>query len=170
MTMKVYKGIRGYQEHELGGGAECRGECHVKVDDRPLQIRLDLANHSPTGFEWGYYGSGPAQLSLAILADALGDPDEALHWYQAFKEAVVAHLSREEWSMTEQQVQMHVESLRRRDPERAKRFAEDLPYRLYHRHLKGCETCRKAENGDAPDWCPNGRMLFEAWERSCTKA
>lgn len=31
-----------------------------------------LWNHSPTGFEWGYGGSGPAQLALAILLDALG--------------------------------------------------------------------------------------------------
>ncbi len=36
---------------------------------RPLGPRLDLANHSPDGFSWGYGGSGPAQLALAILAD-----------------------------------------------------------------------------------------------------
>ena len=41
----------------------------VTVDGRPLNPRLDLWNHSPTGFEWGYGGSGPAQLALAILAD-----------------------------------------------------------------------------------------------------
>lgn len=35
---------------------------------RPLDPRLDLQNHSPTGFAWGYNGSGPAQLALAILA------------------------------------------------------------------------------------------------------
>ena len=29
-----------------------------------------LHNHSPDGFEWGYGGSGPAQLALAILLDA----------------------------------------------------------------------------------------------------
>ena len=27
--------------------------------------------HSPTGFSWGYGGSGPADLSLSILADYL---------------------------------------------------------------------------------------------------
>ena len=25
--------------------------------------------HSPTGFEWGYLGSGPADLALSLLAD-----------------------------------------------------------------------------------------------------
>lgn len=33
---------------------------------------LLLANHSPTGFEWGYLGSGPSQLSLAIGSARLG--------------------------------------------------------------------------------------------------
>ena len=29
---------------------------------KPLNPRQELRNHSPTGFEWGYGGSGPAQL------------------------------------------------------------------------------------------------------------
>ena len=29
--------------------------------------------HSPDGFEWGYGGSGPADLALALLADVLGE-------------------------------------------------------------------------------------------------
>lgn len=32
-----------------------------------LPLYLDEANHSPTGFEWGYAGSGPHQLGYAIL-------------------------------------------------------------------------------------------------------
>jgi len=35
----------------------------------PLPLRLDIVNHSPTGFAWGYSGSGAAQLAVAILAD-----------------------------------------------------------------------------------------------------
>lgn len=38
----------------------------------PLDPKLKLVNHSPTGFSWGYGGSGPAQLALAILADHFG--------------------------------------------------------------------------------------------------
>ncbi len=41
-------------------------------------LRLDLYNHSPTGFEWGYWGSGPAQLALAMLADCLASDEQAL--------------------------------------------------------------------------------------------
>lgn len=164
--MKTYVGIRGYQEHEIGGGPEHRGDCYVKVDGRPLPMRLDLANHSPTGFEWGYGGSGPAQLALALLADALGDDDEAKCWYQEFKQALISSLDHEEWSMTDAQVLEHVEDLRAKNPERARDFEEQRPYRLYNRHLRGCETCRKAENGEAEDWCREGKALFQAWERS----
>jgi hypothetical protein len=61
------------------------------VNGRPLSLRLDLWNHSPTGFEFGYGGSGPAQLALAILADCCGD-EAALVYHQAFKWAVIARL------------------------------------------------------------------------------
>lgn len=56
----------------------------------PLDPRHDLRNHSPDGFSWGYHGSGPAQLALAILADQTGDDDLALKLYQRFKLEVVA--------------------------------------------------------------------------------
>ena len=54
----------------------------VTVNGRALDPRFDLWNHSPTGFEWGYAGSGPAQLALALLADHLADDQEALEFYQ----------------------------------------------------------------------------------------
>lgn len=34
--------------------------------------------HSPSGFEWGYGGSGPSDLALSILADYLGEDPEAV--------------------------------------------------------------------------------------------
>ena len=55
----------------------------------PLPVRLDLRNHSPTGFSWGFHGSGPAQLALALCADALGD-ELALQAYQDVKRHVIA--------------------------------------------------------------------------------
>lgn len=55
----------------------------------PLNPRFDLRNHSPTGFEVGYGGSGPAQLALAILAECI-EPDEATRLYHDFKETKVA--------------------------------------------------------------------------------
>jgi hypothetical protein len=66
----------------------------------PLAPRLDLMNHSPSGFAWGYGGSGPAQLALAMLADALGDDARALALHQAFKSEVVAGLAKDRpWDM-----------------------------------------------------------------------
>lgn len=83
----------------------------VTVNGRALSPRLDLWNHSPTGFEWGYGGSGPTQLALALLADALGDDEIACQWHQDFKRAVVAHLARDCWTLTEAQIRRAVELL-----------------------------------------------------------
>lgn len=55
-----------------------------------LPPRHDLRNHSPDGFAWGYAGSGPAQLALALVADYTGDDELALALYQDFKFAWVA--------------------------------------------------------------------------------
>jgi hypothetical protein len=72
---------------------------------KPLPLRLDLFNHSPTGFSWGYGGSGPAQLALALLADALGDNDRAIRVHQDFKFKVVAcWLEGERWWITAEQI------------------------------------------------------------------
>lgn len=74
---------------------------------RPLDPRHDLRNHSPDGFEWGYLGSGPAQLALALAADALdGDGESALLLYQKLKEALVAGLPPKGWTLTEATLRM----------------------------------------------------------------
>ena len=84
----------------------------VTVDGRRLNPRFDLWNHSPTGFEWGYSGSGPAQLALALLADHLGNAEKALNLYQRFKWAVVAELSYREWILTSDEIEQHLQKLR----------------------------------------------------------
>ena len=77
----------------------------VTIDGRFLPKRLDLVNHSPTGFECGYNGSGPAQLALAILADYFADNHQALMFYQGFKRAVIAKLPRDrDWKLTKADV------------------------------------------------------------------
>ena len=83
----------------------------VTVNGLPLNPRLDLWNHSPTGFEWGYGGSGPAQLALAILADHLGDDDVAVSLHQDFKRAIVAQLPYRGWTLTSRQIQEAIETL-----------------------------------------------------------
>ncbi len=65
-----------------------------------LPPRFDLWNHSPDGFEWGYGGSGPAQLSLAILAFLCGDDVLAVRLHQAFKFQVISALPKEGWYLT----------------------------------------------------------------------
>lgn len=63
-----------------------------------LALRLDLCSHSPCGFEWGYGGSGPAQLALALLADRLpDDPDLAYDLHQSFKWVSVCNFARSGW-------------------------------------------------------------------------
>jgi hypothetical protein len=97
--VKQYKGIRSY------------GQAFVAVDGRPLDPRFDLRSHSPDGFEWGYGGSGPAQLALALLVDHLGDTAQALALYHDFKFALVAGLPREEWTLTSEQIQQVIDAL-----------------------------------------------------------
>lgn len=50
----------------------------------------ELINHSPDGFNWGYNGSGPAQLALAICLKLYRSDDSALAVYQRFKEYYVS--------------------------------------------------------------------------------
>jgi len=90
--MKTYRGCRTWRGPE------------VLVDGCALNRRLDLCNHSPTGFEWGYCGSGPAQLALAILAEHLADDQQALNLHQRFKWAVVARLPRRHWTLTGEEI------------------------------------------------------------------
>jgi hypothetical protein len=65
-----------------------------------LNPRFDLWNHSPDGFNWGYGGSGPAQLSLAMLAHVAGDDNLAVKLHQQFKADVVCGLDHEGWYLT----------------------------------------------------------------------
>src|SRR5271170_7603938 len=86
-----------------------------------LQASLKVVNHSPTGFCWGYLGSGPAQLSLAILLDHFnGDRVRALALYQDFKFAIISRLSMDEdFILTDEQIEGAVTTI---DIERMKRM------------------------------------------------
>lgn len=88
----------------------------VTVDGRRLNPRRDLWNHSPSGFEWGYCGSGPAQLALALLADHCSNDEQALNFYQRFKWAVVVELPVRHWSLTSAGIELVLQSLRAAEP------------------------------------------------------
>ena len=57
-----------------------------------------MRNHSPTGPSWGYGGSGPAQLALAILL-AMTDAATAERFYQQFKWSVIAPIEADRWAL-----------------------------------------------------------------------
>lgn len=68
------------------------GSLIVRVDGYKLTPKpsLRVVNHSPTGFEIGYDGSGPSQLALAILLRAGLTTDHALDLYMAFRREFIA--------------------------------------------------------------------------------
>lgn len=59
----------------------------VTIDGMEIDpaISLSVCNHSPDGFNWGYGGSGPAQLAFAILIDQQADLRVAFDLHQVFK-------------------------------------------------------------------------------------
>lgn len=62
-------------------------------------------NHSPDGFNWGYGGSGPAQLALALLLEET-DTETATKLYQTFKWHVIALLPKDKnWEVTSENIQ-----------------------------------------------------------------
>lgn len=106
------------------------GKVYVRKDGqsfeqaRELNPRFDLANHSPTWFNLGYQGSGPAQLALALLADCVG-AERALKNYQDFKRKVVAlFLPDTTWSLSERRLLRNLKEI------------EDYEQRLERREAK----------------------------------
>lgn len=61
---------------------------------RYISHRTGRDSHSPTGFEWGYLGSGPAELAFALVRDMTGKQPSP-YVYQRFKEKALAGLPRD---------------------------------------------------------------------------
>jgi hypothetical protein len=102
-VLKSYVGTRHY--HQTA----------VMVNGRPLNPRFDLWNYHPLeAFEWGYCGAGPSQLSLALLADCLGDDHLSSLLSAGFRRTVVEKLDGDdEWVLYNYQIRRIVTSLRR---------------------------------------------------------
>ena len=98
--MKTYQGARA-----LDGAL-------VTVDGRPLDPHYEVARLSSTGFEWTYEGPGPNQLSLALLADHLGNDAEALRLMPAFTRDTVAMLDNS-WQLTSADIDAALDRIRR---------------------------------------------------------
>lgn len=110
---KIYRGKRGGQLSMMSQV----GLTAVAVSDGSGTRALHhYRKHSPSGFEWGFAGSGPAELARCILIDALGlkvrktkdtptwsDGEapkiDAFQIYQKFKFAFIGTLG-DEWEIT----------------------------------------------------------------------
>lgn len=79
------------------------------VDGERLACRYDLLSASPDGFEWGYGGSGPAQLAVSILAHAFDD-QFATELYRDFKRDVIAGLPEHGWRLTRTEIEQVVDA------------------------------------------------------------
>lgn len=90
-----------------------KGEALVEMNGQPFDPARSqqVRNHSPGGFEWGYGGSGPSQLALAILLEEV-DEETAVRLYQDFKWVVIANLNGE-WMMDSNFIRSVLESLPR---------------------------------------------------------
>lgn len=61
-----------------------------RADDGTANVNVPhrIVDHSPAGFEWGYGGSGPAELALNILSLFVGE-EAAYPHHQEFKRAFI---------------------------------------------------------------------------------
>lgn len=101
--MTIYEGKRIFERNDEG--EELRGLIVVTADDQPLDPRIDILNKSASGYEWGYNGSGPAQLVFAILMHEFEIEAFAVMIFQDFKNACIAPLKRDYWTITTEQIQ-----------------------------------------------------------------
>jgi hypothetical protein len=84
-------------EHKLRGDFESRKIWLDGVELSPEKSQK-IYNHSPDGFSWGYGGSGPSQLALAICLELMGD--EGQFFYQRFKWNFIAKLPQADFDVT----------------------------------------------------------------------
>lgn len=72
-----------------------------------------LRDHAPDGgVSWNYLGSGPCQLSLALLLHFGATDDEALLWYQEFKREIIANIPPRDFTMEDTRVTEWLEAKR----------------------------------------------------------
>ena len=100
-TGKFVFGYTGVESLDVKGACLLKGVSSVAP--LPLEPSLEIADHSPDGFNWGYNGSGAAQLALGILYEVIGDAELARSYYPFFK---ADHVSRwgERWEISESEV------------------------------------------------------------------
>ena len=97
---KVYVGFR-----QIDQSSEKSDVTVLERDEvYSLEERLDLKEHSITGFSWGSAGNGAAQLALALLADATANDEYAKRHHHWFKLEVISLLPEKEWKLNIEEV------------------------------------------------------------------
>ena len=107
MSNTTFKGLRGNFSSIVDGESCNINALVLKVvngHETPIDWRLKEVNHSPTGLEWGYGGSGPAQLAWCLLREAgLTRPQTQL-LYQQFKAEVVSRFNNSGFEITKKDI------------------------------------------------------------------
>src|ERR1039457_6493676 len=80
-TMRIEDAII-YGDHETST---------VWIGDKALDIRRSLKiENKSSSYSWGYHGSGPSQLALAIMLELCDDEETARRLFQEFKISFIA--------------------------------------------------------------------------------
>ncbi len=113
MKGKFYKGER------KENGVIVQVALPKKERDPWFKPLTHVSYHSPDGCEWGYGGSGPSDLSLAILTDwfeedplkvqtyartGQGDPSSAVHFHRQFTNKFIIGLPKNTWRITDEEI------------------------------------------------------------------
>ena len=138
---------------------------------KPLDPGYDLGNNPPTDFSWGYNGSGPAQLALAILTDYFGAKPggralaEAL--YEPFKFTVIAVLP-DCWEMNFEEVGIALCRTLTEEPDRLNRVLSGLESVVLDEFVGRQERNEPLNPADLSDFIVAGiaGMLREAFSMS----
>jgi hypothetical protein len=90
----AFVGFAVWRREENGDANLCDEQVFVVRDGkvRLLDPRMDLELCSPDGLSWGYPGSGPAQLAVAMLMEVLGDPERVQRIRHQFHDRFVARI------------------------------------------------------------------------------
>ena len=105
MTTRLYRVIRSIR----------KGVSVMKIPGHhEISARYDLVNHSPDGFEFGYAGSGPTQLALAVLADFLEDDEKALKYHVDFRDNFIERATGHMFEIKVSHIKKFMKEIKRR--------------------------------------------------------
>jgi len=101
---KIYCGLRSTVDSP--GGQSCYVTVRLPRHKRQYKLKHHVL-HSPDGFNWGYGGSGPAELARCMLIDFFeGNERKADIYYQDFKWKFIAPIQKDSFVITSFQIEV----------------------------------------------------------------